>query len=56
MAFFDDITALATLEAAWEKVRGNAGAAGGDGETVDEFAPRRRRVCGPCTGMCDRGF
>jgi CRISPR-associated protein Cas1 len=35
---FEAITSLSTLEAAWEKVKDNAGAAGGDGETVGAFA------------------
>lgn len=35
---FEAISSLTTLEAAWEKVKGNAGAAGGDGETVSAFA------------------
>jgi RNA-directed DNA polymerase len=38
LSLFEEITALATLEAAWEKVKDNAGAAGGDGETVADFA------------------
>lgn len=38
MDLFADVTALSTLEAAWHKVKDNAGAAGGDGETVDDVA------------------
>lgn len=34
---FAQILRLQTLEAAWEKVRANHGAAGGDGMTVEEF-------------------
>lgn len=34
---FAQIVRLQTLEAAWEKVRANHGAAGGDGMTVEEF-------------------
>jgi CRISP-associated protein Cas1 len=34
---FAQIIRLQTLEAAWEKVRANHGAAGGDGMTVEEF-------------------
>lgn len=34
---FGQIVRLQTLEAAWEKVRANHGAAGGDGMTVEEF-------------------
>lgn len=40
MSLFDDITDLAALSAAWDKVRDNQGAAGGDGVGVEEFAAR----------------
>lgn len=34
---------LDTLDAAWDKVRGNAGCAGGDGETIEGFGRRAAR-------------
>jgi len=37
-SLIDKVTALATLEAAWEKVRANRGAAGVDGQSVERFA------------------
>lgn len=37
MELFESVTSLVTLEAAWEKVKENAGAAGGDGMTVEDF-------------------
>lgn len=38
VSLFAEITDLATLSAAWERVKDNDGAAGGDGETVGQFA------------------
>jgi RNA-directed DNA polymerase len=37
-SLIDKVTALATLEAAWDKVQANGGAAGVDGQSVERFA------------------
>ena len=37
-SLIDKVTAPATLQAAWEKVRANRGAAGVDGQSVERFA------------------
>lgn len=37
-SLIDKVSALATLEAAWEKVRANAGAAGVDRQSIERFA------------------
>ena len=39
-SLMDKVYALATLEAAWAKVRGNRGAAGVDGVSIERFAAR----------------
>jgi len=39
---FTDITAFDSLLAAWHKVRGNHGCAGGDGETIPQFERTHR--------------